>query len=434
MAGSPPCAPVTFLPGDESEPPLTGAGRFPRARVSALRRRRREALVARSCRLFAVLVALVALVGACTTSPGGGAGLVPLEPVDAGSPFAPATASGIERIVHDQMRAGAVPGMAVGVWVPGRGRLVQGYGVSDVATGSAFALADRVRIASITKTFTATATLMLVDQGRLALDDRLQSFVPGIPNGRDITVRQLLNMTAGVYDYTQSPEFDAAFDADPLAPFPVDQVLAILRSRPAAFTPGQPGAWQYSDSNYILLGQIIENVAGEPAGTFIQREIVDALGLPGTTYPTSPEIPPPASRGYMIVPPGAPERDVTALDPAVAGTAGAMISTVEGLRAWAGALAAGTLLSPAAHAEQMAFVNTRLSPPLQIGYGAGVIEVNGFVGHNGAIYGFNTAMFQLPETGATIVVVANKSSNFDGVGLETFLQIAKLLYPERFSA
>src|SRR4051812_32457593 len=111
MAGSPPRAPVTFRPGDEPENPLTGAGRFPRARVSALGRRRQEGLVGRSSRSFAVLVALLALVGACTTSPGGGSGFVPLEPVDAGSPFAPATAAGIERIVHDQMRAGAVPGM-----------------------------------------------------------------------------------------------------------------------------------------------------------------------------------------------------------------------------------------------------------------------------------------------------------------------------------
>jgi D-alanyl-D-alanine carboxypeptidase len=383
-----------------------------------------------------MLVALVALVGGCATSPapGAGAAVVPAEPANAGGPFAPATAAGIERIVRDQMRAGAVPGMAVGVWVPGRGRLVQGYGQADVASGAPFAVDDRVRIASITKTFTATAALILVDQGRLALDDRLQSFVPGIPNGRDITVRQLLNMTAGVYDFTQDPEFAAAFDADPLAPFPVDRVLAILRRNPAAFPPGQLGSWQYSDSTYILLGQIIEDAAGEPAGTFIEREIVHALSLPGTSYPTSPEIPPPASRGYLVVPPGAPERDVTALDPAVAGAAGAMISTVEGLRAWAEALAAGTLLSPAAHAEQTTFVNTHLSPPLRIGYGAGLIEINDFVGHNGGIYGFNTAMFELPETGATIVVVANKSSNFEGVGLETFMQIAKLLYPERFSA
>ena len=79
-------------------------------------------------------------------------------------------------------------------------------------------------------------------------------------------------------------------------------------------------------------------------------------------------------------------------------------------------------------------MNANLSPTLRTGYGAGLFEINDFVGHNGAIYGFNTAMFQLPQTGATIVVVANRSSNVEGVGLETFLQVAKLLYPDRFSS
>lgn len=393
---------------------------------------------------IAVLVWATAFLAACGTAPTTTAppavGAAPSESAAAqqsgaqqpGATLPAATVTGIEQIVRDQMRTGAVPGMAVGVWVPGQGELVRAYGVADVATGAPFAVEDRVRIASITKTFTATATLILVDRGRLALDDRLESFVPGIPNGAEITVRQLLNMTSGVFDFTTDPGFSAAFDADPLAPFPVDRVLAILRSNPPAFPPGQPGSWQYSDSNYILLGQIIEKAAGEPAGAFIEREIVGALGLPGTSYPSSPEIPPPASRGYLVGPPGAPERDVTAVNPQVPGPAGAMISTVAGLQAWAGALASGRLLSPASRTEQTTFVNTNLSPALRTAYGAGLLQINDFVGHNGAIYGFNTAMFQLPETGATIVVVANRSSNFEGVGLDTFLLIAKLLYPQRF--
>ena len=79
-------------------------------------------------------------------------------------------------------------------------------------------------------------------------------------------------------------------------------------------------------------------------------------------------------------------------------------------------------------------MNANLSPALRTGYGGGLFEINDFVGHNGAIYGFNTAMFRLPETGATVVVVANRSSNGEGVGLETFLLIARLLYPDRFSS
>lgn len=124
---------------------------------------------------------------------------------------------------------------------------------------------------------------------------------------------------------------------------------------------------------------------------------------------------------------------MTAVNPAVPATAGAMISTLEGLHAWAPALAEGRLLSPEAHRVQTTFVEAKLSPQLRTGYGAGLISINDFVGHNGAIYGYNTAMFYLPDAGATIVVVANKSTNFDGVATATFLKLAQAYFPEKFA-
>jgi D-alanyl-D-alanine carboxypeptidase len=230
------------------------------------------------------------------------------------------------------------------------------------------------------------------------------------------------------------PEFSKAFDDDPLAPFPLDRVLEILRRQPPAFAPGTAGQWQYSDSNYILLGEIIRQVSGRDAAAFIQQEIVDRLRLPGTHYPATPDMPAPAARGYLIVPAGQPERDVTAVNPDVPGTAGAMISTLEGLHAWAPALADGRLLSSASHRVQTTFVDAKLSPTLRTGYGAGLFSINDFVGHNGAIYGYNTAMFHLPEADATIVVVANKSTNFEGVALDTFLQLAQAFFPGKFAS
>lgn len=390
-------------------------------------------------RLRARVVAVVAVVGAVLASCASG----PAAPASAPAPSAApasqtalptADVQALDAIVDKAMRDGAVPGMAVGVWMPGRGDLVRTYGVSDVVARTPFTADDHVRIASITKTFTATATLQLVDRGRLRLDDRLETFVPGVPNGADITVAQMLNMTSGIFDFTTDAAFSSAFDADPLAPFPLDRVLEILRRQPPAFPPGAPGQWQYSDSNYILLGEIIRSASGDDPGVFIQREIVDRLGLVGTSYPTTAEMPTPAARGYVIVPAGQPDRDVTAVNPGVAGTAGAMISTLEGLHAWAPALAEGRLLSPESHRVQTTFVDAKLSPKLRTGYGAGLFSINDFVGHNGAIYGYNTAMFHLPGAGATIVVVANKSTNFDGVALQTFLEIAQAYFPDRFTA
>jgi D-alanyl-D-alanine carboxypeptidase len=343
------------------------------------------------------------------------------------------TRAAIEQIVQGQMASGRVPGMSVGVWVPDRGRFVHAYGTGDVATGAPLLLSDHVRIASITKTFTATEVLRLVDRHLVSLDgDRLSKYVGGVPYGDQITVRQLLNMTAGVFDYTTDPTFIAKFDANPLLPFTPQDALALIEkpgNRPA-FAPGTPGQWQYSDSNYVLLGLIIERVTHRPVRRAIEQDVVGPADLEHTSYPVSPRLPRPFAHGYLNTSAGL--REVTAVNPAVAGAAGAMISTLHDLRVWARVLATGTLLTRETQRQRLQFVDAHLSPELKTGYGLGLFDIQGFLGHNGAIYGYNTAMFYLPATGATLVVIANESDNSHGVALGTALSIAKLLYPELF--
>jgi D-alanyl-D-alanine carboxypeptidase len=343
------------------------------------------------------------------------------------------TSAAIEQLVQGQMASGRVPGMSVGIWVPDRGRFVHAYGTADVATGAPFLLSDHARIASITKTFTATEVLRLVDRHLVSLDgDHLSKWVGGVPYGDQITVRQLLNMTAGVFDYTSDPTFVARFDANPVLPFTPQEVLAIIENpgNKPAFAPGTAGMWQYSDSNYVLLGLIIENVTHQPVGRAIEQDVVDPADLEHTSFPISPAIPRPFAHGYLNTPSGL--RDVTAVNPAVAGAAGAMISTLRDLKVWARVLATGTLLTRETQRQRLQFVDAHLSPTLKTGYGLGLFDIQGFLGHNGAIYGFNTAMFYLPATGATLVVIANESDNFHGVALGTAIALAKLLYPELF--
>src|SRR5206468_4077572 len=113
----------------------------------------------------------------------------------------------------------------VGVWIPGRGTWVHAQGLGNVEAGTPIGEADTMRIASITKTFVATVVLQLIDEGRLGLDDTLETYVAGIPNGSAITIRQLLGMTSGVYDFLEDPAFAAAYAADPLMPFtPVEGI------------------------------------------------------------------------------------------------------------------------------------------------------------------------------------------------------------------
>jgi D-alanyl-D-alanine carboxypeptidase len=336
----------------------------------------------------------------------------------------------IDALVQQEMTESNVPGVAIGVWRNGR-KYVHAFGVADIATGKPFDAGDRVRIASITKTFTGTAVLRLVDQKKLSLDDRLSEYVDGVPNGDEITVRQLLDMTAGVYDYTMDDQFNAALTADPTIAFTTADLMAILARHEPAFAPGT--SWSYSDSNYALLGLVIEEVTGKPAGTVITELTVDPLGLHGTSYPTTTAIPDPHPVGYLFAPPGTALRDVTPLNPGIAGPAGAMISTLPDLRVWAREVADGSLLRPATQRARLDLVDTKLSQALDVGYGLGVFGINGFLGHNGAIYGYNTAAFSLPNRDATIVVVSNASTNFEGIGLDTFVKMAQLTFPKQFA-
>lgn len=311
----------------------------------------------------------------------------------------------LDAAVRAQIATYDVVGAAVGVWVPGQAEFLRGYGVADTGTGAPFDVDLHVRIGSITKSFTATAVLMLVDAAALRLDDRLDGFVKGVPHGGAITVGQLLNMTAGVFSYTDDPECQHV------------DALEIIRRHAPVFAPGAPGRWQYSNSNYLLLGLIVEQTCGLPVGAFIEREIVDVLQLRSTSYPTGPELPAPAACGYYPLKDGAPRRDASRFDPAIAGASGVMISTVTDLRRWSNAVVGGALLSPESHAVQLTFG--------EFGYGAGVFDLSGYVGHNGVIDGFGAAMFQHPDSGATIVVVTNTSEPDFAAG--TAARLARIL-------
>jgi len=151
------------------------------------------------------------------------------------------TQAALQQIVEQHLTEAGTPGALVGVWIPGRGTWVHAQGIGDVATSAPIRVADRVRIGSIAKPFAATVLLQLVDEGRLQLDDRLEQYLPGVPNGERITIRQVLGMTAGIFSYTADATFQAEYDADPLMPFSLQELLAILRRNPPDFPPGESG-------------------------------------------------------------------------------------------------------------------------------------------------------------------------------------------------
>ena len=269
-----------------------------------------------------------------------------------------------------------------------------------------------------------------MDEGRLQLDDRLEQYLPGVPNGDRITIRQVLGMTAGIFSYTSDATFEAEYDADPLMPFSLEELLVILRRHPPDFLPGE--GVHYSDTNYYLLGLIIEQLTGQQVGAAIDQRIVQPLRLTSTSYPTTPDMPEPYAHGYNAESNGA-LRDVTRSNPGAAGAAGAMLSTLDDLRLWTEALAHGALLSPTTQRERLQWSAFPGGEAVNSRYGLGIQAFDSFLGHSGGIAGYENRAFHLPEANATLIVLANQSGLFGGgAAVPIFFDIANLLFPGRF--
>jgi D-alanyl-D-alanine carboxypeptidase len=268
-----------------------------------------------------------------------------------------------------------------------------------------------------------------VDQHKLALSDKLSRFVAGIPHGDQITLAQLLGMTSGIYDYVNDPAVIKVYNRNPLLRFGLKDVVSIIKRHKPMFAPG--AAAVYDNSNYYLLGVIAARAAHQSLPRLIKTQILTPLGLEHTSYPTTSAMPKPFSHGY-ISQTNFPPRDVTRSNPAFAGGAGAMISTLGDLKIWAKALATGSLLSPATRAAQRQTHVLSKSPTVTLSYGLGITEVNGFLGHDGAINGYGSAMFYLPRHRATIIVLGNENDAGAPAPLIPAVAIGAYLFPRQF--
>lgn len=339
----------------------------------------------------------------------------------------------LNEAVDAKMAEFGVPGAIIFVSAPGKGEWLALKGKANIETGEAPKEDDRVRIASITKTFTATVILQLVDEGKLTLDDTIDKLNLGVavPNSDRITVRNLLNMTSGLFNYTDdSVNFWDKFLPDPTKPWTPQQLVEISIAHGPVSDPGQ--GYQYNNTNFILLGMIIEKLTGRPAGEEVTTRIIDRLDLENTSLPTSSDMPEPFMNGYMadIKPPidmgGPAVKDITVETPTAFFTAGGMISDLADMKIWVNALATGELLSPEMHEEQLNF-----STPNTSSYGLGVMNGNPLVGHSGEITGYNSAAYTKPgENSLTVIVFLNRyPSKVEGVSDQFLGAIAAVLEP-----
>ncbi|MFJ3584713.1 serine hydrolase domain-containing protein [Streptomyces sp. NPDC090127] len=328
----------------------------------------------------------------------------------------PAVAAEIDKAVQDTMRQTRVPGVIVGLWAPGKGSYVRAFGVADEQTGTPMTPDLNMRVGSVTKTFTVTALLRLVDQGQLGLDDTIDQYVSGVPNGERITLRQLAGMRSGLYNYADDPDFNKRLDTLPTEPFTPQDLLDYSFKHGVQFAPGS--TFEYSNTNLILLGLAIEKVTGRPLQDVMEDQVLEPAGLRDTIFPTTPEFPEPHAHGYTAQTTSGEIEDATDLNPSWGWAAGAVISNLQDLRSWSRTLATGTLLTPETQAERL---DTQPIGIPNASYGLGIFDVNGWIGHDGSTLGYESLVVYLPEARASLVILLNTDVLTEGKEPSAFL-------------
>ncbi|MFE9816805.1 serine hydrolase domain-containing protein [Streptomyces sp. NBC_00236] len=308
----------------------------------------------------------------------------------------------LDKAIADVRKQAGIPGVVVGLWMPGKGSYVRATGVADTATREPMAADSYIRIGSETKTFTVTALLELVDDHRVRLDDPISRYVPGVRNGNRITLRHLAEMRSGLFPYTADADFIHDLLSNPQRHFTPRELLAYGMKHRNTFEPG--AQFQYSNSNLVLLGLVIEKVSGHRIEDVIRNRVLRPSHLRHTLFPTGPGFPDPHPRGYTDQTLSGETEDATDWNPSWAWAAGAMISDLQDLRRWAKIVATGELLSPATQAQRLRTLPTGI-PGLS--YGLGIFETGGWIGHNGSLPGYETVTVYLPSQKATLVIMIN---------------------------
>lgn len=315
----------------------------------------------------------------------------------------------------------SIPGVSVAIlWDDGR-QWLGAAGLSDVGAATPVTPDSPFAFASISKTFTAAVVLELVDEGRLALDEPVAPLLPADKLDNRITVRMLLDHTSGLPDFFLNPKIDAALLAAPDAAWTPARALSYV----AAKRPVPGTTWVYSNTNYLLLGELVKAVTGQPLAAEVRRRLLDPLALTATWY-QGVEAPKGAlSVGYRLVATSGggfrpvrvapastvmPFRSVVTAAAGAGGLAGTALDAARWMRAFAG----GAVLSPAMQAAMLADVShtTALKATTPTGLGIQVSTLDGHraLGHSGRFIGFRSVVRYLPNAGLTIAVFTNQSA------------------------
>ena len=380
-------------------------------------------------RANASLLVGVALLMAACSRPVSTVGSSGLKPIDQAA---------LQTMVDATTKELLVPGAVVLLRTP-QGEFTAASGTTQLNTKNPPRADTYFRIASNTKTMTAAVIMQLTQESKLGFNDPVSKYVPGVPNGDNITIAQLLEMRSGLYNYTADPIISATIDQDPARVWTTAELLAIAFAHPPNFAPG--AEYQYDNTNYALLGLVAEKIDGKPLAEMMQGRLFGPLGLRHTLLParTVNALPEPYSHGYLYgsssvalvgEPPYSPEvqaaaragtilpNDYTEVNHSFAAAAGGVISTAEDCATWIKALVVGRVLDPAWQRLWLDSLKPEdPSKPKGQKYGYGITQLswgpNTIYFHGGETPGYNSKISYDPASDVTLIVWTNLPVSLD---------------------
>ncbi|MFW6160982.1 MAG: serine hydrolase domain-containing protein, partial [Acidobacteriota bacterium] len=275
----------------------------------------------------------------------------------------------------------------------------RGFGMANFELDVPNTPKTKFRLGSVTKQFTAMLIMQLEEKGKLSVDDPLAKYIPDYPNGNKITIHHLLTHTSGVPSFTGFPEYKEI----QVQPLSLEEIIALFKEKPLEFEPGAKHA--YSNSGYILLGFILEEVSGKPYDLLLRENIFDPLGMNDSGYDWNKLILKHRASGYSIDK-GEFVND-SYIDMHIPHAAGALYSTVEDLYTWDRALYTERLLTR----DSLDKMFTPFLENYAYGWGVGELYGRKRISHGGGINGFVSNISRFPDDDACIVILSNLTAS-----------------------
>ncbi len=315
----------------------------------------------------------------------------------------------LEKLLKETVDEHKVPGAAMLIRFGDGSIWEDSYGFANIANTEIdpMTTGKQFRIGSVSKTFIGTSILILVKEGKINLSDTIETLMPGLlAHGSEITLEMVLDQTSAIPNYTATDGFVDIYYYNPTYSWTHEEIYSLFKDAPLLDVPGNKS--YYSNSNYYLLGSIIEKYSGMSLDRFLQEKVFLPLNMKDTYFPTENDLQEDYAHGYLDVNQDGlftEDEDYSSQSPKAIWAAGGIVSTIEDLLLWSDELFTGTLLNEELQAQRMIIDKQMAGAPEGVNYGLGIANLFGAVGHTGAVAGYSTILFRYNN--ATFIAFGN---------------------------